>query len=269
MMEDEKVEVVDELNDLFKDTGAHTATFVSFKPEPEVGPSAEPTSDVTYGKTPKKRSRASKPRARKPRKKPYVDSLNDFIVNDSYDPLQPPMLPDPTPLPLPQPTGLDHLLKSKRENLKHSTFITLKEQGKNDVDIRAELKKIEHMSEDDLDFEIQKISFTQSQHFTESIAGLVRDGAGWIADAGFGGQGKIRQNFEQDKALKNCLQKQMLSYVGMLGLGSQIALLTATNIFKGKTSSAAGPKPTTTTAANESITVTKGNLQDGGGSEKR
>jgi hypothetical protein len=177
--------------------------------------------------------------------------MSDFIVPDPpfsnlmnpLDLLSSPQLPPPPPiLPAPEQVQAENIamrqqeqkLKSKKQTLKHLTFSAMREQGKGDNDIKAELKRIEQMCEDDLDFELQKIAWTQTEHFTDKVAQVLKDGAGYIADRMLSGEGHIKKEFEDDRALKDALHKELMGYMTHVGLKSQILLMSAGNIMHGK-----------------------------------
>ena len=90
------------------------------------------------------------------------------------------------------------------------------------------------MEENDIDFELQKISFSQSQHFTDKVAQLIRDTIGWGADTALKGNNFIKTEFKNDKARKDALQKKLMNHAGFLGLSSQIVLLGVGDVIQGK-----------------------------------
>lgn len=183
-------------------------------------------------------------------------SMQDFIVPDAVTA----SAPDPISSAVPGPTLLDtkeqeqankeKSLKKKREVLQQAVFSTMKGLGKGDNDIKAEMKRIEVMCEDDVDFEIQKIAWTQSEHFTEKVAQLFRDGAGWIADLLLKGDGKVKKEIEDDRALKDALQKRMMTSINAVGLNGQILLLLLGDCVHGKAKAALGDTPSITPGAN-------------------
>ncbi len=226
----------DDLKDLFQDTAA---TFTPPDVTPNVVSFAEaaPTSE---GKK-KKKPRAPRKKKENKRHKPYQPSVlsqyNDILNDDPFivpDPLLP---AEPTPEQKQkekEEASAKQQVKKKRESLRHSVFMVLKEQGKSDQDIKTELKKVEQLSEEDVEFELHKIAFTQSEHFSDKVAQLIRDGAGWLAEKALRADGKIQKEVEQDKALKEALQKEMMSRVGMINLKGQIFLMLVGDILHGK-----------------------------------
>src|SRR6185437_382425 len=226
----------EDLESLFKDTNAtfQTPNLVTF---PNSGGEvvSKPQPEVTGPKTKAKRKRApAKKRERKEKKaKPYTPSvlsqyadyldppiMSDFIVPDS---VPVPQQTEPLPPPVEQKDLVqERALKKKRESLRFFVFRNMKDQGKGDNDIKAELKKVETMSEDDIDFELQKVTYSQSEHFSEKVAQLVRDGAGWLAEKLLKGDGKIQAEVEADQALKDALHKELMTKVGLIGTKSQI-----------------------------------------------
>ena len=203
-----------ELDSLFAGTGAasdsNTPNVVTFKSE-------EPIVEEPEERKKKKRERKKgpkKPYQRKKQKKTYDDDMSDFIVQDSPGSLLASLAQQQAPPPDPEtdPAFIerDKKKKAKASALQHAVFCEMKQQGKGDNDIKAELKRIERLSEDDLEFEVQKVAWTQSEHFSDKVAHVIRDGTGWLADRLLSGEGKIQKEFEEDRALKAAFQKQML-----------------------------------------------------------
>jgi hypothetical protein len=243
-----------DLKDLFQDTGAQTPNVITFtsKPLDLTASSSTAESPDLPPETKKKRKKREpyqrKTPSRSKRKPRVVDDMRDFIVPDSsvlFDPLlAPPPLPSssssaepPKPCPPagPDPAALEKKLKDKRTAVRNSTFVAWQDQGKSEHDIKAELKRIDQLSEDDLDFEIQKIALRQSKHFSERVALTVRDGMGWVADKLLNkGAGHIQREFESDKALKDALQQRMDGVLNVIGPSSQILLLSVGDIAQGK-----------------------------------
>lgn len=234
-----------ELKDLFSDSKAdiepNTPHVVSFK-EPE--PAEEKKKKNT-------RKRTREPRVTKPRKYSKQTSSGilakyNHILKDSRDPLlddfiAPSENENPTiPTSITPQTVANEKEKEEKkihdnsQSLKFFTFTNMKEEGKSDADIKARCKKIDEMAPDDVNFELQKITFTQSQHFTDKVAMMLRDGAGFLADKLIGGGGgQIKDEFQRDKELKNAISKKIMNYMGMFGLTSQIALLSGGNVVQG------------------------------------
>lgn len=234
-----------ELDSLFAGTGAasdsNTPNVVTFKSE-------EPIVEEPEERKKKKRERKKgpkKPYQRKKQKKTYDDDMSDFIVQDSPGSLLASLAQQQAPPPDPEtdPAFIerDKKKKAKASALQHAVFCEMKQQGKGDNDIKAELKRIERLSEDDLEFEVQKIAWTQSEHFSDKVAHVIRDGTGWLADRLLSGEGKIQKEFEEDRALKAAFQKQMLGLVGSIGPTTQIALLSLGNIMNGKAKAMSQP----------------------------
>ena len=234
-----------ELDSLFAGTGAasdsNTPNVVTFKSE-------EPIVEEPEERKKKKRERKKgpkKPYQRKKQKKTYDDDMSDFIVQDSPGSLLASLAQQQAPPPDPEtdPAFIerDKKKKAKASALQHAVFCEMKQQGKGDNDIKAELKRIERLSEGDLEFEVQKIAWTQSEHFSDKVATVVRDGAGWLADHLLKGEGQIQKEFEEDRALKAAFQKQMLGLVGSIGPTTQIALLSLGNIMNGKAKAMSQP----------------------------
>ena len=241
----------EDFKDLFKDTQAdvNTPNLVTFKTPESVtvmdggGGDAEDEDDNNKRKgskrkrkTPPKKKESNRKRKPYSRREPSVLSQYTDIINPP--PLSEFIVPDattPSPQQVEEQQKQEKKLAKKREQLKSSTFFTLTEQGKSENEIKTELKKIDKMEEDDVDFELQKISFTQSQHFTDKVAQLIRDTIGWGADAALKGDNFIKAQFENDKAMKDALQKKLMNHVGLLGLNSQIVLLGVGNVIQGKT----------------------------------
>lgn len=233
-----------ELDSLFAGTGAasdsNTPNVVTFKSE-------EPIVEEPEERKKKKRERKKgpkKPYQRKKQKKTYDDDMSDFIVQDSPGSLLASLAqqaPPPDPETDPAFIEREKKKKAKASALQHAVFCEMKQQGKGDNDIKAELKRIERLSEDDLEFEVQKIAWTQSEHFSDKVAHVIRDGTGWLADRLLSGEGKIQKEFEEDRALKAAFQKQMLGLVGSIGPTTQIALLSLGNIMNGKAKAMSQP----------------------------
>ena len=234
-----------ELDSLFAGTGAasdsNTPNVVTFKSE-------EPIVEEPEERKKKKRERKKgpkKPYQRKKQKKTYDDDMSDFIVQDSPGSLLASLAQQQAPPPDPEtdPAFIerDKKKKAKASALQHAVFCEMKQQGKGDNDIKAELKRIERLSEDDLEFEVQKVAWTQSEHFSDKVAHVIRDGTGWLADRLLSGEGKIQKEFEEDRALKAAFQKQMLGLVGSIGPTTQIALLSLGNIMNGKAKAMSQP----------------------------
>lgn len=234
-----------ELDSLFAGTGAasdsNTPNVVTFKSE-------EPIVEEPEERKKKKRERKKgpkKPYQRKKQKKTYDDDMSDFIVQDSPGSLLASLAQQQAPPPDPEtdPAFIERekKKKAKASALQHAVFCEMKQQGKGDNDIKAELKRIERLSEDDLEFEVQKVAWTQSEHFSDKVAHVIRDGTGWLADRLLSGEGKIQKEFEEDRALKAAFQKQMLGLVGSIGPTTQIALLSLGNIMNGKAKAMSQP----------------------------
>ena len=214
---EELIDEKGELDSLFSDTGAsHTPNVVTFKSEEPTQPEPEPSG----GKTKKKRKAREPRKPYQRKKKKEYDEMADFIVQDSPASLLAmaslsahasagPVGPENVG-PVPAFVEREKQRKKKVEFLQHAVYIDMHQQGKGENDIKAEMKKIERLSDDDLEFEIKKASWTQSDHFTDKVAQVLRDGTGWLADRLLSGEGQISQEFEKDRALKAALQKQML-----------------------------------------------------------
>ena len=121
----------------------------------------------------------------------------------------------------------------KSRLLKHHIFAQCMDLKKSEKETKEQLQAVDHWSEDDIDFELEKISLLQDRQFTNKVATLVRDGTGWIADKMLKAEGQVKAEFQQDKALKEAISKQVLSSVGLLPLSLQIAVLAGGNIFFG------------------------------------
>ncbi len=124
-------------------------------------------------------------------------------------------------------------LQDKKQKLKHFMFAQMKEQKQTEAEIKKERLRIERLSEDDIDFELEKINFSQSEDFTEKVAHLIRDITGWVADKAVQGEGKVKKEFEEDKALKTAIAQRLMGKMGFLGLTGQIGLLAANDTFHG------------------------------------
>lgn len=223
-----------ELDSLFAGTGAasdsNTPNVVTFKSEE---PIVEEPEERKKKKESEKRAPGN-PIREKNRRKPMttIGSLLASLAQQA---------PPPDPETDPAFIERDKKKKAKASALQHAVFCEMKQQGKGDNDIKAELKRIERLSEDDLEFEVQKIAWTQSEHFSDKVAHVIRDGTGWLADRLLSGEGKIQKEFEEDRALKAAFQKQMLGLVGSIGPTTQIALLSLGNIMNGKAKAMSQP----------------------------
>lgn len=226
---------IHELDELFQDTNSdkRTPNIITFKDPP-------PTEEKKVRRSTKKTKEPTlRKRPYKPRKNKVThDPLDNFIVADvpileqlQQQHEQKSVLSEPIVEPPPPPKK--DTLSKKKQYLKHQIFFQLKEQGKSDNDIKNELKKLENLSEEDIDFELEKIKFTQTEHFTDKVAQLIKNGTGWVADNIFKTEGKIKEEFDQDGALKDALHKSLLGKVSMFGLNGQIVLLSAGDIISG------------------------------------
>lgn len=260
----------DDLKDLFKDTDAtfQTPNLVTFssvessssnnKPSSSEGESEQQTSK----KTTKRKRAPPKAKAKKKTKSYGPSVLSQYAdILDTNRPMSDFIVPDPTiPVPVPEKDVVqERALKKKRESLRYSLFRSMKEQGKGDNDIKAELKKVEQMSEDDIDFELQKVAYGQSEHFSEKVAQLIRDGAGWLAEKVIRADGKIQQEVESDQALKEALHKELMARVGGIGLKSQILLMLTGDIVHGKAKATLPNTNTNNTNNNNNNTPTNNN----------
>jgi len=237
----------------------HIVTFKDPQEDKEEGEPEQKGKRKRKNPNPKRRqSQPRKKRAAKPKKSVFDDN---FVVPDALTPAPSTGFFDPPPFDLMRMTtpgtiydgpsdsnnpqvelayreekqrkeGEQRIAK-KRKQLKSISFTKLKEERKSDSDIKQEFKKIDTASEDDLDFELTKASYTQDEQFTDKFAEILRDGTGWAADFACKGEGEIKKKFEEDKSLKQAISHKISSHVGFLGLGSQIALLMGSDIYQG------------------------------------
>lgn len=124
-------------------------------------------------------------------------------------------------------------LNSKKTKLKTLTHARMVADNKGDLDIKLALKRIDNMMEDDVDFGLHKIEFTNHQQFTTRLAEMLKNGTGWLADKALGAEGNIQSQFAQDSLLRNALSSRLLGMVGLLGLSAQIGLLMSYNVVQG------------------------------------
>lgn len=245
----------DELNSLFQGSNAmqqHTSPhIVSFASSTEEPITAE-NEDLleTKGKKRKRKPSAKGTKSRAPRKRKekktesvldaYSSILNsngESFIDNSQDPFfAPPQASLDIPPPPLGPSGPDpteERIRGKREQLKMVRFKELKDLDKSDVDIKNEFKKVERMGEDDLDFELQKLSYLQTQHFTESLSEIIVNASGFAADKIALGDGEIKKVFEEDKVLKDLVGKQLSGTIGKLSNITQIIIKSSGNVLHG------------------------------------
>lgn len=259
-----------ELQDLFKDTGSEApsepliVTFSTDKDKDDKYDQKE-GSERTVSGGPKKRGRPpaknKSPYEKKPKKERKKKSLqpsldSNYSVLDSYshilnnnDPLSNFIVPDSVPNPTSSSSMIPTLnegpsmeekekekkLAAKRSTLKQFTFGEMKRANKPDQEIKSACQRVDSMKESDIDFELQKITFTQNEHFTDTVADMIKNTTGWVSDKMLNAEGEVAKQFEKDVALKDLIRKNIMGRLNLFGPSAQMVVLAGGDVYQGMT----------------------------------